>query len=67
MTDLTHKPRYLAKVLPNTTKNGLVLITGARQTGKTTIAKEVYSELTYFNLDIAEYREMIARGCYSRE
>jgi predicted AAA+ superfamily ATPase len=35
----------------------LVVITGARQTGKTTLARGVYRELRYLNLDAIELRE----------
>jgi len=38
-----------------------VLITGARQTGKTTLLRSVYSDLAYFNLDALEYREQLSR------
>ncbi len=37
----------------------IVLITGARQTGKTTLAKIKYPELRYINLDLIENREVL--------
>lgn len=37
----------------------LLIITGARQTGKTTLAQTVFSELNYINLDAIENREAI--------
>ncbi|KAA3656404.1 MAG: hypothetical protein DWQ10_15495 [Calditrichaeota bacterium] len=36
-----------------------MLLTGARQTGKTTSAQLVYPNLTYFNLDAFEYQEYL--------
>jgi predicted AAA+ superfamily ATPase len=37
----------------------LILLTGARQTGKTTLARAVYPELRYVNLDAPEQREAL--------
>src|SRR5258708_1483245 len=37
----------------------LILLTGARQTGKTTLARRVYPELRYVNLDAPEQREAL--------
>ena len=37
----------------------IILLTGARQTGKTTLARKVYPDLAYFNLDAPEQREAI--------
>ncbi len=37
----------------------LLIITGARQTGKTTLAQTVFSDLNYINLDAIENREAI--------
>lgn len=54
------KPRILSQLLPKLTKKGLVLITGARQTGKTTLVKRLYSELRYINLDALENREKLS-------
>ncbi len=39
----------------------MVLLTGARQTGKTTLLKLSYPSLAYFNLDAIEYREQLSR------
>jgi hypothetical protein len=50
-------PRLLAQRLPSpSTARRLVLITGARQTGKTTLAKAAYSGLRYLSLDELEVR-----------
>lgn len=53
----TFKPRLLAKLLPNETSRRIVVITGARQTGKTTLSKRVYENLKYINLDAPENRD----------
>lgn len=37
----------------------LVVVTGARQTGKTTLARATYPELRYLNLDAIELREVV--------
>lgn len=37
----------------------LILLTGARQTGKTTLARVVYPKLRYINLDAPEQREAL--------
>jgi len=37
------------------------VLTGARQTGKTTLAKATYPELRYINLDAPENREMLRK------
>jgi len=48
-----------AQYLPNVDQRQLVLITGARQTGKTTLVKQKYSALPYYNLDAIEYRKQL--------
>ncbi len=56
--------RVLEKRLPPSDKRSLVLLTGARQTGKTTLSKTRYSNLRYLNLDAPENREAV-RGISS--
>lgn len=51
--------RVLSKALPATDKRRVVLLTGARQTGKTTLAKAYYPHLRYINLDAPENREQV--------
>jgi predicted AAA+ superfamily ATPase len=51
--------RYLNRFLPGSSRRGLVVMTGARQTGKTTLAKAKYSDLNYINLDAPENRELL--------
>jgi len=51
--------RFLERQLGPLSSPRLILLTGARQTGKTTLARAVYSDLAYFNLDAPEQREAI--------
>jgi predicted AAA+ superfamily ATPase len=52
--------RKIIDYLPLETTQTIVLITGARQTGKTTLVKEKYSSLPYFNLDAIELRDQLS-------
>lgn len=58
--NFTMKPRVVKQLLPKATQRKLVLITGARQTGKTTLVKKQYGKLRYINLDAIENREKLA-------
>ena len=49
-------PRFLTQRLPTSAERRLVLITGARQTGKTTLAQHTYPDLNYISLDEVEAR-----------
>jgi uncharacterized protein len=53
------KNRYLCARLPSSDERTLVLLTGSRQTGKTTIAHTKYPELKYFDLDALEFRDQL--------
>lgn len=55
------KYRYLSKFLPKPDRRRLVVLTGARQTGKTTLARAKYPELRYINLDAPENRELLRK------
>jgi predicted AAA+ superfamily ATPase len=59
MSENIQKYRFLTRFLPSTKSRRLTLITGARQTGKTTLAKANYPKLNYINLDSPENREAI--------
>ena len=52
--------RRLFDTLPAEANKSLVLLTGARQTGKTTLVKEKYSNLPYYNLDAIELRDQLS-------
>ncbi|MGA1871293.1 MAG: ATP-binding protein [bacterium] len=53
------KHRWLSLFLPTTSTRRLVILTGARQTGKTTLAQLIYSKLNYINCDAPENRDML--------
>ena len=59
MSENIQKYRFLERFLPGPQSRRLVILTGARQTGKTTLAKARYSELNYINLDAPENREVL--------
>lgn len=61
MSEDLQKYRLLSNYLPPENKRRLVVLTGARQTGKTTLARSKYSELRYINLDAPENREMLRK------
>lgn len=52
--------RITESYISNINERGLVLLTGARQTGKTTLVKSKYKNLPYYNLDAIEYREQLS-------
>jgi hypothetical protein len=60
MREKIHIKRILKNLLPSAGDKSLVLITGARQTGKTTLLKLTYPSIAYYNLDAIEYREQLA-------
>jgi uncharacterized protein len=51
--------RFISSFLPSSDEKKLLLLTGARQTGKTTLLRHHYRDLPYFNLDAIEYREQL--------
>ena len=55
-----HIYRWLTYRLKESATRKLVVITGARQTGKTTLVKSRYPDLNYINLDVMEEREALA-------
>jgi uncharacterized protein len=52
--------RNINHLLPSSGERLILLLTGSRQTGKTTLLKSVYPELQYFNLDSIEYRDQLS-------
>ena len=60
MNEIIQVKRFVQNQLPASDKRSLVLVTGARQTGKTTLLKKVYHNLPYYNLDAIEYREQLS-------
>ncbi len=51
--------RFLRSFLERYTSRHLIVLTGARQTGKTTLARSVFPHLNYVNLDAVEQREAV--------
>lgn len=51
--------RFLRQQLGPLSSPRIILLTGARQTGKTTLARALYPDLAYLNLDASEQREAI--------
>jgi uncharacterized protein len=51
--------RHLSSLLTSLNDRTLLLFTGARQTGKTTLVREFFPQLPYYNLDAIEYREQL--------
>jgi hypothetical protein len=59
MSEDIHLYRFLMGRMPDPSRKRLVILTGARQTGKTTLAKAAYPGLHYVNLDAPENREAV--------
>ncbi len=53
----THRFRWLSTRLPASDKRRIAILTGARQTGKTTLARRLYPNLRYVSLDAIEQRD----------
>lgn len=51
--------RFLTRHLPEPSQRRVVILTGARQTGKTTLSRKTYPDLPYINLDAPEDREAL--------
>jgi uncharacterized protein len=61
MSEIIQRYRFLDKYLPKPSSKRLVVLTGARQTGKTTLSKSKYPGLNYINLDSPENRETLKK------
>jgi len=59
MSTIFFYPRLLSDRLPDKTTRRVVVLTGARQTGKTTLIKKTFGNLRYINLDAPENRDML--------
>lgn len=58
--------RYLTSHIINDLPSKIVLVTGPRQCGKTTLAKQLVSDYDYFNYDAAEDRLALQRKSWDR-
>ncbi|MFQ5654691.1 MAG: AAA family ATPase, partial [Planctomycetota bacterium] len=52
-------PRLVTSRLPRPGERTLVILTGPRQAGKTTLAQRVYPDLRYLSMDSIEEREAL--------
>jgi uncharacterized protein len=59
MSEILQIKRFLGRLLPRPPAKSVVLITGARQTGKTSLSRAIYPEMRYINLDAPENREAL--------
>ncbi len=58
--------RYLSQDVKEALKDKIVLLTGPRQCGKTTLSKALYKEYDYFNYDAAEDRTALLEKSWDR-
>jgi len=58
--------RYLKKYIQEDLKEKIVLLTGPRQSGKTTLSKMLTSSFDYFNYDNAEHRLSLMEKSWDR-
>ncbi|MBP6915360.1 MAG: ATP-binding protein, partial [Syntrophaceae bacterium] len=58
--------RYLEKYIQADLKKKIVLLTGPRQAGKTTLAKMLSESFDYFNYDNAEHRLELLEKSWDR-
>ena len=60
---VTHLPRYLTDQIRSDLERKMVFVSGPRQVGKTTLAREVLPDPAgYLNWDVPEHRDAILRG-----
>jgi len=59
--------RYIKKFVKPDLNKKIVLLTGARQCGKTTLAKQLYSQYDYLNYDSAEDRLAMKKKSWDRQ
>ncbi len=58
--------RYLNNYIQKDMKRKIVLLTGPRQTGKTTLSKMLKESFDYFNYDNAEHRLSLLEKSWDR-
>ena len=59
MSDNLQKYRFIEDYMPKPDLRRLIILTGARQTGKTTLSRYKYPHLNYINLDSPENRDLL--------
>ncbi len=58
--------RYITQQIRKDLESKIVIVTGARQVGKTTVAKSITSSYDYFNYDLAEHRIALKESSWDR-
>jgi predicted AAA+ superfamily ATPase len=58
--------RELTPLILNDLEKKIVLITGPRQCGKTTLSKALFSNYQYFNYDLSEHRVELSKKTWDR-
>ena len=58
--------RYLSKLIADTPKSKITLLSGPRQIGKTTLVRELFDEHVYLNWDNLDHRRTILDRSWSR-
>lgn len=58
--DSQHYERFLTALLPRSSERSLIVLTGARQVGKTTLARAAYPDVRYLSLDAIETRAALS-------
>ena len=53
--------RYLSQFLKKDSDKKIILLTGPRQSGKTTLVKQIFENDDYLNFDASEDREAILK------
>lgn len=59
--------RYLDNFIKNDSSSKIVLLSGPRQAGKTTLAKNLFSTFDYLNFDLSEDRVRLLNKHWNRE
>ena len=59
--------RYLESIIRKDSDSKIVLVSGPRQCGKTTLAKNLFNDYIYFNYDLEEDRQMLRNKQWRRD
>lgn len=59
--------RYFSSFIKRDNNKKIVLLSGPRQSGKTTLAKNLYASLDYLNFDASEDREALLKKHWKRD